>query len=127
VQLQEHVLVEGEPSAKVIAALLSRDEAERAQGLKEITGLILTNRDLRGANFRDSLFPKADVRGANLKGAHLARTRVFAGDFSRLPISEGRRCVDEAQPQFSGNSGYCVTNLQGASLREAQLEGADLG
>jgi hypothetical protein len=68
-QLREQILVAGDPAAEVIAALRSKDETKRAQGLDKITGLILTNRDLRGADLRDALFPKADLRGANLKGA----------------------------------------------------------
>jgi hypothetical protein len=124
-QLQEQVLVAGEPSAKVLAALQYKDESKRAQGLDEITGLILTNRDLRGANFRETLFPKADLRGANLQRAMLRGARVFAGTFSAFPISEGGRCVDKAQlSEVIGKN--CVTNLQGAHLAEAQLQGADL-
>ena len=121
-RLQEQVLVAGEPSAKVLAALQQTDESKRAQGLDELTGLILTNRDLRGANFRETLFPKADLRGANLQRAMLRGARVFAGTFSAFPISEGGRCVEKAQ-QSEEN---CVTNLQGADLRGAQLQGADL-
>jgi hypothetical protein len=124
-QLQEQVLVAGEPSAKVIAALRSPDESERAQGLTEIAGLILTNRDLRGADFRDAFLPQADLRGANLKGATLVRTRVFAGNFSRFPIVEGGRCVDKAQRGGLALE-TCATNLQGADLYSAQLQGAYL-
>jgi hypothetical protein len=40
--LQEQVLVAGDPSAEVLAALRSSDEHERVQGLKKITNLTLT-------------------------------------------------------------------------------------
>jgi uncharacterized protein YjbI with pentapeptide repeats len=121
-QLQGQVLVDGDPSAEVRAALDSSDGQERAQGLKKLTGLILTNRDLRGANLRNTLFPKADLRGANLAGADLSGARVFAGNLSLLEISQAQRCVDEAQETVA----VCYTNLQGANLWDAQLQGADL-
>jgi uncharacterized protein YjbI with pentapeptide repeats len=123
-QLQGQVLVDGDPSAEVRAALESSDGQERAQGLKKLTGLILTNRDLRGANLRNTLFPKADLRGANLKGTDLVNARVFAGNLSPLEIPQGRHCVHEAQEQ--GSETVCYTNLQGANLSWAQLQGADL-
>jgi uncharacterized protein YjbI with pentapeptide repeats len=122
--LQETVLVAGESSAKVIAALQSEDEHKRAQGLEEITGLTLTNRDLRRADLRDTLFAKGDLRGANLKDAHLVVARVFAGNLSSFLLSKGGRCVSDAQQ--SEDLGSCRTNLQGANLGFAQLQGANL-
>ncbi len=129
--LQEQVLVAGEPSAKIIAALRSEDETKRAQGLEEVTGLILTNRDLRGANLRDTLFAKADLRGANLKGANLAGARVFTVNFSSFSIFKGESCLDDAQQleddlQLIKPTYVCRTNLQGADLRAAQLQSANL-
>ena len=122
--LQEKVLVAGEPSAKVIAALHSEDETKRAQGLEEISGLTLTNRDLRSANLRDTLFAAGDLRGANLQGANLVGARFFAVNLSSFSISKGGRCVDEAQQSEDRRS--CRTNLQGADLAYAQLQGATL-
>jgi uncharacterized protein YjbI with pentapeptide repeats len=121
-QLQGQVLVDGDPSAEVRAALDSRDGQERAQGLKKLTGLMLTNRDLRGANLRNTLFPKADLRGANLEGADLSGARVFAGNLSLFEISQSRRCVGEASVLTT----LCATKLQGANLTVAQLQEANL-
>ncbi len=45
-RLQEQVLVAGELSAKVIAALQSEDEAKRTQALEGVTGLTLIHPDL---------------------------------------------------------------------------------
>jgi uncharacterized protein YjbI with pentapeptide repeats len=99
--------------------------------LDEVAGLILTNRDLRGADFRNSVFPKGDLRGANLKGANLAGARVFAVNFSSFSIFKGESCLDDAQQleddlQLIKPTYVCRTNLQGADLRAAQLQGADL-
>jgi uncharacterized protein YjbI with pentapeptide repeats len=124
-QLQGQVLVAGEPSAEVLAALRSDNETRRAQGLDKIAGLILTNQDLRGADLRDTLFAKADMRGANLKGTRLGGALVFAGDLSEFFISDGGHCIDAAQK--SEDSMTCQTQLQGADLKEAQLQGAHLG
>src|SRR5215216_884006 len=96
-RLREQVLVEGEPSAEVIAALYSMDETKRAQGLEKITGLILTNRDLRGADLEFTLFPKADLRGANLKGAKLTRARLFASSLPSETIRAGQPCGGAVQ------------------------------
>ena len=123
-QLKEQVLVAGEPAAEVMAALRSNDETKRAQGLEKITGLNLSNRDLRGADLRRTLFPKVDLRGANLKGADLTEARVFAGDLSPLMLSKGDRCVGIVQE--SENLLTCRTNFQGAYLGFAQLQGAYL-
>jgi hypothetical protein len=123
-RLQEQVLVAGEPSAKVIAALRSDEETKRTQALEEVTGLILTNRDLRGADFRETLFAKGDLRGANLKGANLWGARIFAGNLSAFELSKGERCVETTQ--LSENGLACFTNLQGADLRGAELQGANL-
>jgi uncharacterized protein YjbI with pentapeptide repeats len=133
-QLQEQVLVAGEPAAEVLTALRSDDKTKQARGLEKITGLILTNRDLRGAELRDTLFPKVDLRGANLKGANLVNASVFAGNLSVFQLSKGQRCVDTAQQ--SENIDACQTNLQGANLvgaklqeaylESAKLQGADL-
>src|SRR5262249_51740415 len=125
-QLKEQILVAGEPAAEVIAALGSNDETKRAQGLEKITGLILTNRDLRGADLRDTLFPKADLRGANLKGAILGGARIFAGNLVPFSISGVRHCVDAAQRIEKENQTACRTSLQGAHLEKAQLHGAYL-
>ena len=152
--LQEQVLVAGEPSAEVLTALLSGDEHKRAQGLEKIAGLTLTNRDLRGADLRDTLFVKGDLRGANLKGANLVGARVFAANLSTFPIFKGWRCVEGVYRQHTSVTqtvtvtrseftdvqqsevDSCGTNLQGANLqgtelqdanlRFAQLQGADL-
>jgi uncharacterized protein YjbI with pentapeptide repeats len=121
-QLQGQVLVDSDLSAEVRSALDSSDRQEREQGLKKLTGLILTNRDLRGTNLRNTLFPKADLRGANLAGADLSDARVFAGNLSPLEIARGRRCVDKAQKLEI----RCLTNLQGAVLNYAKLQGAHL-
>jgi uncharacterized protein YjbI with pentapeptide repeats len=137
-RLQEQVLVDGEPSEKVKAALRSADETKRTQALEEVTGLTLTNRDLRGADFRKTDFPKGDLRGANLKGANLWEAKIFAGNFSVLELSQGESCVSPAQrlgewgeslPREIGKflrRFSCYTNLQGAFLLNAQLQGADL-
>lgn len=123
-QLQEQVLVAGEPAAEVMTALRSNDKTKQAQGLEKIMGLILTNRDLRGADLRDTYFPKGDLRGANLKDANLKAARVFAGNFSDFQLSKSDRCVDTTQ--WTGVFGFCQTNLQGADLRSTQLQGANL-
>jgi hypothetical protein len=70
-QLQEQILVAGEPTAEVVAALRSTDETKWVQGLEKIAGLLLTRRDLRGADLSSTLFPKADLRDAQLQGAAL--------------------------------------------------------
>jgi uncharacterized protein YjbI with pentapeptide repeats len=121
-QLQEQILVAGEPAAEVVAALRSMDDTKRAQGLEKITGLILTQRDLRGANLRNTLFPKADLRGANLEGADLSDARVFAGNLAPLKIAQCSFCPTNLQRSILGRA-----QLQGADLTFAQLQGAHLG
>jgi uncharacterized protein YjbI with pentapeptide repeats len=79
----------------------------------------------------DTLFAKADLRGANLKGANLAGARVFAVNFSSFSIFKGESCLDDAQQlkddlQLIKPTYVCRTNLQGADLRAAQLQGANL-
>jgi hypothetical protein len=125
-QLQKQVLVAGDPSAKVIAALESQDKTKREQGLEEITHLTLTNRDLRGADLSSALLLKVDLRGANLKGANLERARVFAANLSGFQIFQGERCVDAAHLFEAASRKYCRTDLQGSSLQGAQLEGNDM-
>ena len=125
-RLQGLVLVAGEPSAEAVTAFFSQDEAKRAQGLDKIQGLILTNRNLRGANLRYTFFAKADLRGADLEGADLVEARVFAGQLSPFWPIEGHPCVN-ATSSSPPNNKYCQTNLQGADLRNAQLQGANLG
>jgi uncharacterized protein YjbI with pentapeptide repeats len=140
------VLVAGEPSAEVIAALLSNDETKRAQGLEKITALPLINRDLRRADLSFTLFPKANLRGANLKGANLRRARIVAGDLSppdssssaslpcggivqqktSSPMFKGERCGGIVPAHFAQPAYICLTNLQGADLLGTQLQGADL-
>jgi uncharacterized protein YjbI with pentapeptide repeats len=123
-RLQERDLVAGEPSAEVIAALRSKDENKRRQGLEKITSLSLTNRDLRGAALRDVLLAGGDLRGANLKGAQLLRAEVFAANLSPFFLSKRERCVDKAQQGEDDDA--CATNLQEADLGGAQLQGANL-
>jgi uncharacterized protein YjbI with pentapeptide repeats len=122
--LQEQVLVAGDPSAEVLAALNSGEEHELAQGLKKIPELILTNRDLRGANLRETLLAKADLRGANLKVANLFRAKVFASNLSGFLRSKDEHCVDNSQ--FSENLNICRTSLQGADLQLAWFWEANL-
>jgi uncharacterized protein YjbI with pentapeptide repeats len=131
-QLKEKVLVAGEPAAEVVAALRSTDATKRAQGLEKITGLILTNRDLRSANLSGTLFPKANLLGAQLQGANLwdaqfqwanlmgAQLQGASFGYAQL---QGANLV-QAQLQGANLMG---AQLQGASLWRAQLQGADFG
>jgi uncharacterized protein YjbI with pentapeptide repeats len=125
-QFQKQVLVAGDPSAKVIAALESQDKTKREQGLEEITGLTLTNRDLRSADLSSALLVKVDLRGANLKGANLDRARVYATNLSGFQIFQGEHCVDTAHLLEADSNKYCRTDLQGSILQGTQLEGNDM-
>jgi hypothetical protein len=121
-QLREQVLVAGDPAAEVVAALRSGDKTKRAPGLDKITGLILTNRDLRGADLARTIFPKADLRGANLQGgAVLAFAQLREAHLGSAQLQGAN--LENAQLQ-GGN--LASAQLQGADLWLAQLQGADL-
>ena len=120
-QLREQTLVAGEPAAEVVAALRSTDATKRAQGLEKITGLILINRDLRGANFRDALFPKADLRYAQLQDADLINAQLQGATLQFAQLQD----ADLISAQLQG-AALDYANLQGANLAGAHLQGAAL-
>ncbi|MCP4654716.1 MAG: pentapeptide repeat-containing protein [bacterium] len=140
-QLVEKVIVNGEPSAEVVAGLQSDDKEKQANVLKKVAGLKLANRDLRFANLRSAALPKADLRGAELQGANLRKARLQGANLSRARLqgtylwetqldsadlrmvqSQGAR-LWRAQLQNADLEGAW---LQGASLWQAQLQGANL-
>lgn len=83
-RLAGKVLVAGEPSVEVLAALQSDDDAERAAALKQVAGLQLMNRDLRFADLRLAILPKVDLRGASLDGADLKDADLSLSDLRRI-------------------------------------------
>jgi Pentapeptide repeats (8 copies) len=108
--LHGQVLVAGDPAAEVVAALRSTDETKRAQGLEKITGLILTDRNLRGAILRDTLFPKADLHNANLEWANLAFAQLQGADWKGANI---------------GSADFRDANLTWSDLRSLLLSPLD--
>jgi uncharacterized protein YjbI with pentapeptide repeats len=84
---------------------------------------ILTHRDLRGADLSNTLFPKADLRDANLKGgADLERAQLQGAFLGYAQLQEADLLYAELQ-----GASLWYAELQGANLERAQLQGAFLG
>jgi uncharacterized protein YjbI with pentapeptide repeats len=119
--LQEAILVRGDPPAEVMAALRQGNDEERARALKRVVGLSLAGRDLRGADFFGAVLPKADLREAGLEGANLRDARLEGTNLreARLEGADLREArLDGADLREAG--------LERANLRDARLEGANL-
>ena len=84
-RLAGQIIVAGELSPGLEVALRGPWEEKREASLAEIVGVNLANRDLRFADLRGALIPKANLRGVNLDGADLREVRRSAPPASRLP------------------------------------------
>jgi uncharacterized protein YjbI with pentapeptide repeats len=100
-----------------------------------LNGADLRRTDLHGADLQDCNLSLADLRGANLSRADLSR--VDLRDANLLPYDENNSAtwnkhnLEKRSTLSNGASfsrrGLKVTNLSGATLREAHLGGAWLG
>jgi uncharacterized protein YjbI with pentapeptide repeats len=99
--LEGQLLIDNNPSAKIIDILREHKAEQREGALQEIIGIDLQGRDLRYTHLAGALLPKANLHKAQLQGAVLTRASLQRTDLS-------------------------WANLQGADLRGADLRGADL-
>ena len=103
--IREQLLIANELKAEDEADLVSEDETVRQAALKKITGMILSGRDLRYADFSGSRLPKVNFIGADEKPSDLSHANF---NFAMLI-----------------NARMSHTKHQGATLFGAQLHGAN--
>jgi uncharacterized protein YjbI with pentapeptide repeats len=112
------------------------------KSLKNVVGIRLTQRDLRGADFRRVIMPKADLRGGNLDQIDLRQSKLIDADLRPFPIKKSQHCIDAYQEividpekqedRFStieihyDKEKICCTSLRGANLEVIDLSGAKL-
>lgn len=114
------------PGRVPILSLVGAD-LRRAK-LREISlnGADLRRTDLRGVNFRDSDLTKVDFRKANLSGANLSTAVLYGADLSgaflRVAILKQTRLGC-----YASCSGTPAASLRQADLQGADLTGANLG
>lgn len=122
-ELEEKALdVRGPLKPDVVAQLRSEDSTKRRTALDGVDPLDLRRRNLSHARLVGTVFPKVDLRGANLSYVH-ANNAIWPqarGDGqTRLT---GARLT---QSDLHGGN-FNQTNLEGAVLEDAKLQGAQL-
>ncbi len=100
---------------------------------RHLKGLVLVGRDLRHADFTGASLANADFRSAHLENAILtnadlrgAKFMPYGGFDGRFEVEPGvfkRRLIEEAH---SKEEDFSPTYLEGADLRGARLQGANL-
>jgi uncharacterized protein YjbI with pentapeptide repeats len=95
----------------ILTVLGRRDETARKQDQAARRRLDLVAIDLRGANLREAHLERADLTGADLQGAYLTRVHL---ESARL------------RGAYLGQAHLQNASLLGAHLQNARLRGADL-
>ncbi|MER0169110.1 MAG: pentapeptide repeat-containing protein [Nitrosomonas sp.] len=124
--LREQLLIANELKAEDEADLKSSDKTIRQAALKKVTGLVLSGRDLRYADFSEARMPKADLIGANkiasdLRYANLERAMLIKVRMDKVLLQgAGLTQVEFQGAELNG------AQFQGAKLDKAQFQGAKL-
>lgn len=114
--IREQLLIANELKAEDEADLMSEDEVIHQTALKKVIGLVLSNRDLRYADFSGSRLPKVDFVGADEKPSDLSYA-----NFSYAMLVDAFMSDSKLQ-----GADLAYAKLQGANLWNAQLLGTDL-
>jgi len=124
--LREQLLIANELKAEDEADLKSSNETARQAALKKVTGLVLSSRDLRYADFSAARLPKADFVGAHNMASDLRYV-----NFESAVLMEARmnkvllQGVSLNDAKFQGAE-LGLAEFQGASLTDAEFQGANL-
>lgn len=139
--LREKLLITNELKSEDEADLRSSDEAIREVALKKITGLILSERDLRYADFSKARLPNvdfvedgnhpSDLRYTNfsqamLVNARMSGTRLQGANLNRAQLQNAELQSAQLQKSYLSGANLEAANLSRANLREAFLQFADL-
>lgn len=116
IYIENKILLKGEPSAKIEAALKGDNRDEKIKVLKEVVGLSLEGRDLRFATFEKCVMPKVIMANAMLQGAKLNNSFLHEANFLSAKLYG---------VQFI-NSNLQRSNLTDSKLGYAQIINSDL-
>ncbi|EXJ16938.1 pentapeptide repeat-containing protein [Imhoffiella purpurea] len=130
--LRERVLMREAPPLEVLFAAHVDTEEERAEIWREAgQALDLQGRDLRYADFSQSVFWNADLRNAQLQGANLGSAQLQGAHLGSAQLQGAN--LGSAQLQGANlwsaelqGANLDIARLQGASLTYAKLQGANL-
>ncbi|MBS0299062.1 MAG: pentapeptide repeat-containing protein [Proteobacteria bacterium] len=119
--IREQLLIANTLKAEEEVDLVSKDEVTRAAALKKVTGLVLSGRDLRYADFIKSRLPKVDFVGASFKPSDLRYA-----SFKSAMLVNAMMTKTKLQGANLSRAELQEANLQRAHLQRANLQGADL-
>ncbi len=105
-RIKEQLLIANELAAEDEDDLINDGEEARKAALKKITGLILSGRDFRYADFSEARLPKVNFEGADSKPSNLNYANFYQAMLTNARLNNSA--------------------LQGANLLGAKLQGADL-
>jgi uncharacterized protein YjbI with pentapeptide repeats len=120
-QLANTVLVSADTAPQTVFDL-RKDRSGRQDARRAAVGLILVNRDLRYADFRRAIMPKADLRGANLDFADLSGADLWNGNLGGHTIAIGKTCA--GRHKVADKIISCPARLMRARLTDTELSGA---
>jgi len=115
-RVKEQLLIGNKLQPEDEVNLTNENMEIRESALKKTIGLVLSNRDLRYADFSRSLLPKVDFIGAYNKPSNLRHAK-----FTQTLLAESRMNATDLQGTI-----LILADLQGADLLEAKLQRADL-
>jgi uncharacterized protein YjbI with pentapeptide repeats len=129
--LTDKTLVAEPPSSELIAAYIQQGRAEKEAWRDYAKGIVLRERDLRGADFSYSRLYNADFRGADLNSANLQQAKLLGALFSpRLEVPhaawEPHTSSKKIPPAKLNGANLSGADLYGANFTFCELEGADL-
>lgn len=136
--LRDTLLIANELKAEDVEDLKSDDDAKHESALKKVTGLVLSGRDFRYADFSRSQMPKANFVGADpnfnnpdkkpsdLSYADLSLTTLTGANVSMTILIGADLTASRLQEAYFAFAKLQRAKLQGAELRGTTLDGANL-
>ncbi len=124
--LREQLLIANKLLPEDEADLTDKDKGTRELALKKVTGLILSGRDLRYADFSEARLPKVDFVGANEEPSDLSHANF---DQAKLPHARMNGTIlqyTKFNDSVLNGAELGSANLQDAKLNNADLQGAEL-
>ena len=116
IYIENKILLKGDTSAKIEAALKGDSRDEKIKTLKEVVGLSLEGRDLRFASFIKCVMPKVNLANGDLQGAKMNNSFLHEANFLSAELN-GAQLI---------NSNLQRANLTDAKLAYAQIINSDL-
>lgn len=126
IRLREQVLVANDLKPEVISNLEDIGKQLPEEAVKNVVGLNLRGKDLRYADFSESLMPEVDFRKIDGVATRLDYVIFRRAVLYKAKMNEAQlRGADMSEAQLQ-DANMIMAQIQGADMPDAQLQGANM-